>query len=476
MHELKKTYDSARFSLTEVKAPSIVFNAQPPVLKQETLVERKEKLLQAMKNKGLDTVFVYADREHAGNFEYLTGFIPRFEEGLLEVTAEGEACLFLGNENLKMANHSRLPASLVHVPHFSLPNQPMDNTKSFKAILSEETDLKGKKIGIVGWKRFTSSFDDNRQLYDVPYFIVEALLSLAKEQDATVVSAAELFIGEHDGVRTTNNADEVHYYEYGSNLASNGVLEAMDQIEIGKTETEIASYLSRYGQPHNITTICATGDRFTDAVIYPRDKAVALGDKFSITTGYKGGLTSRAGYIANETADLPAEVEDYLERVAIPYYAATVTWMENIRIGMTGGALYDMIESVLPKETYGWHLNPGHLAADEEWMSSPVYPNSTAELKSGMLFQVDIIPSVPHYGGASAETGIALADEELRNEIKEHYPALWERFEKRRNYMKEELNIQLPPELLPLSDTVGYYRPYFLNKEKALKFTRSVNQ
>jgi hypothetical protein len=87
-----------------------------------------------------------------------------------------------------------------------------------------------------------------------------------------------------------------------------------------------------------------------------------------------------------------------------------------------------------------------------------------------MLFQIDIIPSVPNYGGASAETGIALADERLRSEIEETYPQLWNRFVKRRNYIEQELNIQLHPEVLPLSDTVGYFRPYLLNKEKALLF------
>lgn len=40
-----------------------------------------------------------------------------------------------------------------------------------------------------------------------------------------------------------------------------------------------------------------------------------------------------------------------------------------------------LIESVLPKEIYHWQLNPGHLTADEEWMSSPIYPGSEKMLK-----------------------------------------------------------------------------------------------
>jgi len=44
------------------------------------------------------------------------------------------------------------------------------------------------------------------------------------------------------------------------------------------------------------------------------------------------------------------------------------------------------------QKTWNWHLNPGHLVADEEWLCSPV---SAVRFASGMLFQIDIIPSLP---------------------------------------------------------------------------------
>ena len=81
-----------------------------------------------------------------------------------------------------------------------------------------------------------------------------------------------------------------------------------------------------------------------------------------------------------------------------------VVWLEEIRCGMSGGELYDLIEQVLPKEKYRWSLCPGHLTADEEWMSSPVYEASEEILESGMMLQTDIIPSVPGYAGTSVET------------------------------------------------------------------------
>jgi len=465
---MKLDYKYENVTLEELQRPLSDFNKNTVVLSNETMEQRKNKLLHKMKERSIDTLIIYADREHGSNFEYLTGFIPRFEEALLVISKNGETYLLLGNENLKMVNYSRITAEAIHVPHFSLPNQPMENSMNFVEILKTANIKQQAKIGIVGWKLFTSSYDDNKQLFDIPYYIVDSLKQIVGVSD-NIVNCADLFIGE-EGIRTVNNAVEISYYEYGASLSSDCVLKAMDEIELGKTDMELASYLSVYGQPHNVTNIFATGERFTNAVLYPQNKKIQLGDKFSITTGYKGGLTSRAGYIVADQKELSENVNDYLEKVAKPYYTAVVAWLENIKIGLSGQDMYNCIQNVLPKEKFNWHLNPGHLVADEEWMSSPIYPESKTLIRSGMLFQVDIIPSVQGYGGASAETGIALADDELREKIKKDFPQLWARFEKRREFIKNVLNINLHPEVLPLSNTVGYYRPFALAKDKALLY------
>jgi hypothetical protein len=170
---------------------------------------------------------------------------------------------------------------------------------------------------------------------------------------------------------------------------------------------------------------------------------------------------------------LPAEVAQYLDAVAFPYYNAIATWLETIQIGITGSQMYDTIEKVLPKADYHWELNPGHFVADEEWMSSPFYPNSTAVVKSGQLYQIDIIPRVPGFGGASVEDGIALADAKMRAELADKYPDFWSRIERRRAYIKEVLGIQIHDEVLPLNDVVGYLRPFLLNKDIALNVVKN---
>ncbi|WP_151993815.1 M24 family metallopeptidase [Buttiauxella massiliensis] len=454
-------------TLAAIEQPAIYLNTPSVVLNNQTIEERLRKVLQGMAQQNLDSLVVYADKEHGGNFEYLTGFIPRFEEGLLVLHKSGEAVLVLGNENLKLAQHSRTPASVVHAPWFSLPNQPMETTLSLSEVL-QQAGLRGqKRVGIAGWKLFTGINDNNKSLFDIPTFIFLALQS-ALTPACELLNATDLFISPRQGARTTNNANEIAHYEYGANLASSAALSALNAIELGKTEKSIAALLAADGQANNVVTIAATGDRFENANLYPSDKQIQKGDKFSLTVSYKGGLTSRAAYVVSKADELHDEVSDYLDVVAIPYYQAVVSWLEYMRVGVKGHEVYELIEQVLPKTEYHWHLNPGHLVADEEWLCSPIYPASDIPLSSGMLLQIDIIPSRKGYAGASIEDTIALADETLRLQIATLYPELWQRISARRDYIRDVLNIHLHEDVLPLSNTVGYLRPYLLNKDLAL--------
>ena len=452
--------------LDKVKFPEKEIGLQPVQLTDDTMSKRKEIILSKMNEQNFDSLVIWADLEHGGNFEYLVGFLPRFEEALLILHKDGSAQLVLGNENLNKASKSRIKADPIHMPHFSLPNQPMETTKTIDEILVGCGISNDKKIGIVGWKNFTSHKEENCKLFDLPAFILDGLRAVAC--NAEFVNATYLFIGEN-GARTINNANEFAHYEFGAALAGNCILDAMKKIDKGISEMEVAQCLDAFGQYHSVVTIMATGARFEKANMYPSDKKIQLQDTLSITTGFKGGLQSRGGYAVYCEDELPEASKDYLDRVAKPYYQAVVSWLENIKIGMKGHELYDLIDDVLPKEKYGWKLNPGHLCADEEWLSSPIYPKSEEVLKSGMLFQIDIIPSVPGYGGISCESGIMLADAKLRKSIQEDYPQVWKRVCERQAYIRNELGINISEDSIPTSIATAFCNPFLLNKEVAFK-------
>ena len=148
------------------------------------------------------------DVEHGSNFEYLVGYFTRFEEALLILDKSGEMNLVLGNENFNKASKSRiLPNITVHVSLFSLPNQPNRIDKTFKELLQDAGLAEGQRVGLVGWKNFTSALEDNKHTYDVPYYIVKAIMEIIKDE-SLLTNECSIFIGEN-GARCTNNPNEI---------------------------------------------------------------------------------------------------------------------------------------------------------------------------------------------------------------------------------------------------------------------------
>ena len=93
--------------------------------------------------------------------------------------------------------------------------------------------------------------------------------------------------------------------------------------------------------------------------------------------------------------------------------------------------------------------------------------------RSGMVFQVDIIPATgTDYFTTNVEDGLALADESLRTAFAARYPAAWERIRARRRFMTEALGIDLHPDVLPFSNMPAYLPPFLLRPDHAM--TRAV--
>lgn len=440
-------------------------SSNPVILSNETIIQRKEKILKKMQERELDKIIIYCDAEHYGNFMYLVGWYSRFEESLLILKKDGSATLLLGNENVNKAKTARIENDAIHVSLFSLPNQPNRNDVSFTDLLCSAGICPKDSIGVIGWKHFTSSIE-KPNMFDVPSFIIDALRQIIGEK-GSITNETSLFIGE-DGVRTTNNVNEIAHYEYGASLASDAVLDAMNKVDVGVTELELGDLLVRDGQRNSLTVIASTGKRFENGNLFPSSKSIKLGDPISLTTGYAGGSSSRAGYAVNNKKELPLSAKTYMEELAIPYFNAYVSWLENVKIGMKGSDIFNLIDHVLPRKEFGWSLCPGHLTAEEEWLSSPIYEGSEEQLKSGMIFQIDIIPHKPNMGGVSAESTILLADAKLKSEIQINYPEMWDRMMKRVDYIENILNIKLSEDILPMCSTVAYLRPFLLNKEYAL--------
>ena len=175
----------------------------------------------------------------------------------------------------------------------------------------------------------------------------------------------------------------------------------------------------------------------------------------------RGSLVHKCGMYIRDKKDLPEDKKDFVEALLKPYFACVVRWYEMMKIGTKCSDIYDMVDKTLGLERFGITLNPGHLTHTDEWTNSPFQKGSNVKICSGMAFQCDYTVTFQKpFMSAHVEDGMIIADQQLRNEIKTISPIAWRRIEIRQKFIREELNIELPPEVLPLSDLSCVCFPY----------------
>jgi hypothetical protein len=188
-----------------------------------------------------------------------------------------------------------------------------------------------------------------------------------------------------------------------------------------------------------------------------------------VAFGVWGALNCRAGFVVEEAAELPEAIRDYVARLVGPYFEAVAEWYGAMRIGQPGRVFQEIIDRRLGDPFFGIFLNPGHQIHLDEWVNSPIAPGSQIELRSGMAFQVDIIPATgTDYFTTNIEDGIALADESLRSDFARQYPEAWGRTQARRDFMANHLGIELHPDVLPFSNIPAYLPPFLLRPDRVM--------
>ncbi|RWX60946.1 Xaa-Pro aminopeptidase, partial [Mesorhizobium sp. M2A.F.Ca.ET.039.01.1.1] len=93
-------------TLRNVDIPDFGLPVERPAIPAATYETR---CARAINKSGADWLVVYADREHAANIAFLTGFEPRFEEALLLLGKAGQRIIVTGNENIGYTPIAGLP-------------------------------------------------------------------------------------------------------------------------------------------------------------------------------------------------------------------------------------------------------------------------------------------------------------------------------------------------------------------------------
>jgi Xaa-Pro aminopeptidase len=453
--------------LVPIDLPDFGAPAEMPEIPAETYADRLDRLRARAEERGLDRVVIYADREHSATISYLTGFDPRFEEALVIVGPEEEPAILVGNECWGIAGAAPLPMRRHRFQEFSLPNQPRDRSEPLSEILAGEGIGPGGRIGLVGWKAYARA-----TMSDLPAYLVDEMRDLVGAS-GSVENATDLFINPGNGLRVINEVEQLAFLEWASCHTSNGVRSLLRGLRTGMTEREAVALLGWNGWPLSCHLMLTAGDRARFGLLSPGDRPIERGDPFTTAYGIWGALTCRAGFVVEDATELPAAIRDYVDRLVGPYFAAIAEWYEAIHVGQTGGTLHAIVDRHLGDPFFGIFLNPGHQIHIDEWVASPIWPGSSVELRSGMAFQVDVIPATgTAWFTTNIEDGIALADGSLRAELAARFPGAWARIEARRAFMADALGIELHPDVLPFSNIPAVLAPFILRPDLALSVDR----
>jgi Xaa-Pro aminopeptidase len=449
--------------LIDVELPDFGMPDRRPEIPAGHYASRLERLRARADEAGYDRLVVYADREHSANLAWLTGFDPRFEEAILIVGPHAEPAILVGNECWGIAGAAPLPMRRHRFQDLSLPSQPRDRSQPLAEILGDEGIGAGSRVGVVGWKIYARP-----DMLDAPAYLVDELRRVVGPR-GIVANATGLVIDAADGLRVINEVDQLAVFEAAACQTSSGVRNVLRGLRPGMTEREAVRLLDWNGSPLSCHLMLTAGPRATFGLLSPGDRLIERGDRFTVAYGIWGALNCRAGFVVEDAAELPESIRDYTEQLVGPYFEAIAEWYRTIRVGVAGGELQAIIDRRLGDPFFGIFLNPGHQLHLDEWINSPIAPGSRIELRSGMVFQVDVIPATgTDYFTTNIEDGIALADVSLRQAFAAAYPEAWNRIEARRRFMAEALAIELHPDVLPFSNIPAVLAPFLLRPDRVM--------
>lgn len=412
---------------------------------------------------GCEWLVIYGDREHSGNLLFLTGFDPRFEEALLVLGPKGRRSFVVGNECYDYAAASPIGISDLQLSQsMSLMGQDRSGRPRLADALRGCGIAAGDRVGVVGWKYLEPEEGDETPAFFVPSFVVSVLQSIVGSSGALVDRTAVL-LDPSEGLRSVVGAEHIALYEWGMARASAALWRAVSSVREGDTELEAAARIGYAGEPLSCHTMMTTAgpDGAVIGLRSPTARPLRRGAGISAAVGYWGGLSSRAGLLADRD-------DDFL-RLAVAYFRGLLAWYDTVDVGVSGGEIFGAVADALGRGGLSSALNPGHLTSFDEWTNTPIRPGSAGVIRSGMPFQVDIIPQPVRRGWAlNCEDGVAIADADLRAALATRYPAVHARIEARRRFVGQQLGITLKDCILPLSSTPLCLPPFWFASDRLL--------
>lgn len=450
-----------KIRLREAALPDFGLPIAQPQIPPSTYGQRCRAAYEAA---GAKWLVVYGDREHFANIMFLTGFDPRFEEALLVLGPGERRIIIAGNECIDYAQLARLPdVEIVLAQSFGLMGQDRSRAPRLADVLKHAGIGAGDNIALAGWK-YLEPMEWGRALptFFAPSFIVDVLRGIAGDAKA-VSDATPVFMHPTNGLRAVVDAEQIALHEWAGSRASAALWRILSGVKIGDSEYAAVSRMHYEGEPLNVHLMLASGDASSPVMGLrsPSARTLKRGDGVVGAVGLWGGLSARGGLLSDG--------DDDFMKIASSYFEGLLAWYEAADIGSRGGDVYSAVTETLARGGLRSALNPGHLTGYDEWVHSPIQPGYPGTIRSGMPFQVDIIPMPMRTGQTlNCEDPVIFADQALRDEIKARHPAVAQRIANRRAFVSEVLGIDLKEAIQPLSSTPLCLAPFWLKPNRLL--------
>jgi Xaa-Pro aminopeptidase len=229
-----------------------------------------------------------------------------------------------------------------------------------------------------------------------------AIDSLPESQRPRLVPAPAAI----EALRMVKDADELDALARAVQLGDAGMAHAIEVIEPGMTERQLAWFIQRYVMEHgadglSFNTIIAGGDWGASPHAYPRDVPLPAGSGVVIDMG-----VIVDGYCSDLTRTLfLGDPDDRFMRVYDTVLTAQTMAEERIEAGMTGAEAHQIAATVIAEAGYGDYFGHGlgHGVGLDIHEAPRLAPGSEAILADGQVFTVEPGIYIPGWGGVRIE-------------------------------------------------------------------------
>lgn len=375
-----------------------------PVIPAEEFASRQAAVQAAMRESGLDLIIAYSDDGAVFGQEYtrwLFDYQPHFEPALTLIPAEGECCILTGVESEEYVYASsycqnvRVVDAFVYESHEFPFSSPSSLGSQIRAAL-EGADLKETRVAIAGIER-------------IPHGVYVQLQQIFDREDFP--SADGIFIE----LRQIKSPAEIEVIRYAYHIAQKGIEAALDALELGKTEREIASEAEKVmralgSEGMGIDTMVASGVKNSRPII-ARTTHRPIEDNelvvFTFAPRYEGyhAAIARPIIIGKPDPRIVKAVETAI--------AAQEAGREKLRVGEIGSEVDKAARGVAEEAGFGENFvyTGAHSVGVAEFEPPSLASTYDKQLRPNMVFSIDIPLFFGDWGGLRYESGYLLTED-----------------------------------------------------------------